>query len=272
MEESKTIYFEKNETGQIATVWLNRPEKRNAFNYEMYVGLGEIFDEIARDAKIRVVLLRAKGPMFSSGIDLNFLGGAHPNSPPLKPPELFRYTVHTWAHPIFQKISMLEKPVIAVVHGKCLGGAFELALWCDFRFATEDADFRLLESKMNLVMDLGGATKLMRLVNPSHAKDILLTGRQILAPEGYRMGFVNAYKKNMEELEKHLDEYCQMLIESGPRAVGLGKRELDMMYGLPEEFALRFEPIFQQQCIASKDFKRAMAAFIGKEKPKWKGN
>jgi len=272
MVDTNLVYLELNEAGNIATIWLNRPEKVNALNFEMYEKLASILDEIARDIKIRVVLLRAKGRMFSAGIDVKFLAGGDPNSPPLKPPELFRYFVHTWAHPIFQRMTVLEKPIIAVIHGKCIGGGFELALWADFRFTTGDVDFQMRESKLNMVMDLGGATRLMRLVNPSHAKDILMTGRSINAEEGYRMGIVNAHRNTMEELDQYIDEYIGMLIESGPRAVGLGKRELDMIYGMPEEFALRFEPMFQQECINSKDFKRAMTAFMEKKKPEWKGN
>lgn len=270
MIETNLIEFEENSEGTIATIWLNRPEKRNALSEIMYKRLGEILDEIARKQSIRVVLLRARGEMFSSGIDLNFLSGNDSSSPTFGSPDLFRYTVSTVLHPIFQKMTMLEKPIIAVIEGGCFGGGFELALWCDFRFATKNADFRLLESKLNLVMDLGGATRLIRLVNPSHAKDILLTGRKVSAEEAYRMGFINRYYDDMNDLEKNLHEYCEMLISSGQMAVGLGKREIDLVYGLPEEFALRFEPIFQQECIQSKDFRRSIEALIKKTSHKKK--
>lgn len=266
------VILEKDETGQIATLWLNREEKRNALNYSIFNKLDEHFTTLSQDATVRVVLLRAKGPHFSSGIDLNTLSGQDPDAPKFNfTGKSLRYLISGVLQPIFTKMRLLELPVIALIHGYCFGAGWELSLAADFRFATEDSIFQMLEARLGLIPDLGGTTRLCRLTNPSYAKDIVCTARRVSAQEGYRIGFLNEIAPNMEELEKKVSIMVEELIKSAPLAVGMGKRLVDDIYGISEKEGLIREGIVNSSLINSKDFARGVSAHMMKKNPKWMG-
>jgi enoyl-CoA hydratase/carnithine racemase len=270
--KSDTVLCEIDDSGKIATLWLNRVDKRNALNFELFNCLGEQLDELNQNSDIRVIFIKAKGPHFCSGIDLNLLSGQDPTAPPiiLKGPQ-FRYIVPSVLQPFFTKLTIIEKPIIAVIDGICFGSGFELALACDFRFATEKALFSMPESRLGIIPDLGGTTRLCKLVNVSHAKEIILAAKKVNAVDGYRMGFINETATNMEDLMKKADNLAEELMKSGPLPVGMGKRLIDKIYGQPDPVGLLEEVETQAVLFNSKDFNRAVAAWFDKTTPKWKG-
>jgi enoyl-CoA hydratase/carnithine racemase len=266
------VMLEKDETGQIATLWLNRTEKLNAINYAMFNKLSEHTDALSQDTEVRVVLLKGKGPHFSSGIDLNTLSGQDPEAPKFKLlGTSLRYLITGLMQPIYQKLSLLEIPIIAVIDGYCFGAGFELTLVADFRFATDSAIFQMVESRLGVIPDLGGTTRLCRLTNPSFAKDVVLSGRRVSAKEGYRMGFLNEIAPNMEELEENVMYLAGELIKAGPLAVGMGKRLVDAVYGVSEADGLIREGLVNSALLTSKDFTRGVSSFFTKKQPKWTG-
>ena len=170
--------------GAVRHVVLDRPEKRNAMNGELIAALGGAFEEAAAEASVRVLVLRGEGAMFSSGMDLGDLRELSEN-----PERLRRYR-----RPILQWWNLLEempKPTICQIHGAALGGAFELALACDFRTMAEDAMAGIMEVRVGLLPDVGGCSRLPAIVGLGNAKELIMTGKAIDGREAHRIGFAN---------------------------------------------------------------------------------
>jgi enoyl-CoA hydratase/carnithine racemase len=267
------VLIEENEDKTITTIKLNRLNKKNAFNYDLMVGLQKAIDQVER-TEARVVIITGGNDFFSSGIDLNFLTGQERDPegviPDLRIPRNFRYFANTWIHPIFTKIEKMEKPVIAKINGYCFGMAFELALACDFRFCTESALFHMLETKIGMNPDVGGSSRLVRLVGIPNAKDIILTGRKFDGNEAYRLGVVNRVAKSQEELDEIIKMYTDELMTSGPLAIGLAKKLIDDCYGKDTALGLELETLVSSQLLQTKDAVNGALARLTKTKPKWK--
>ena len=267
------ILSEENEDQTITTIKLNRISKKNAFNYDLMVGLQKAIDKVER-TNARVVIITGGEDFFSSGIDLNFLTGQERDPggvvPDLRIPRNFRYFANTWIHPIFTKIEKMEKPVIAKINGYCFGMAFELALACDFRFCTDSAQFHMLESKIGMNPDVGGTIRLTRIVGIQNTKDIVLTGRKFDGNEAYRLGVVNKVAKSQEELDSIIKFYTDELMTSGPLAVGLAKKLIDDCYGKDTALGLELETLVSSQLLQTKDATSGALARLSKTRPKWK--
>ncbi|MBD3227748.1 MAG: hypothetical protein GF329_06130 [Candidatus Lokiarchaeota archaeon] len=268
---SDIVLIEKNEEKPITTIKLNRLNKKNALNYEMFVALDKAIDEVEKD-KSRVVIITGGENTFSAGIDLKMLTGQDKSSDfktPLRPPN-FRYFLNTWLQPIYTKIETMEKPVIARINGYCFGAGFELALACDFRFAIENASFTMPESKVGIITDVGGTIRLVRLVGITNAKDIILTGRTFDAKEAYRLRVLNNVAKDMGELDEMISVFAGELIDSAPLAVGFGKRLINACYGKDTAYGMKLEGFVNSQLLQSKDFITGAFSRLQKKKPKWK--
>jgi enoyl-CoA hydratase/carnithine racemase len=267
------IITEKNETGEIATIWLNRVEKRNAINFAMLKGLSDALDALSQDEEVRVVLLRAKGAHFSGGIDLGLLAGKDPSAPKVSlDPASLRYLLSTTLQPIFTKITTLEKPVIAIIDGMCLGSGFELVLACDFRYATKDAIFQMKEAMLGIICDLGGTTRACRLVNPSIAKELIIAARKFDGERAAQVGLVNGVAASVDDAEKMALDLASDLIACGPLAVGMGKRLIDTIWGQSDASGLIQEGLTNAVLVNTKDFTRGLSAMMDKSgPPKWKG-
>jgi enoyl-CoA hydratase/carnithine racemase len=267
------ILIEESDDQTITTIKLNRLNKKNAFNYDLMVGLQKAIDKVER-TDARVVIITGGEDFFSSGIDLNFLTGQERDPegvvPDLRIPRNFRYFANTWIHPIFTKIEKMEKPVIAKINGYCFGMAFELALACDFRFCTESAQFHMLESKIGMNPDVGGTIRLTRIVGVQNTKDIVLTGRKFDGNEAYRLGVVNRVAKSHEELDSIIKFYTDELMTSGPLAVGLAKKLIDDCYGKDVSLGLELETLVSSQLLQTKDATSGALARLTKTQPKWK--
>ena len=267
------VLIEENEDQTITTITLNRLDKKNAFNYDLMVGLQKAIDRVER-TDARVVIITGGEDFFSSGIDLNFLTGQERDPdgvvPDLRIPRNFRYFANTWIHPIFTKIEKMEKPVIAKINGYCFGMAFELALACDFRFCTESAEFHMLESKIGMNPDVGGTIRLTRIVGIQNTKDIVLTGRKFDGSEAYRLGVVNKVAKKHDELDSIIKFYTDELMTSGPLAVGLAKKLIDDCYGKDTALGLELETLVSSQLLQTKDATSGALARLTKTTPKWK--
>lgn len=274
-EEEEAILLEKDESGKIATIWLNRPKKRNAFNYAVFNGISNSIDEIAQDNKVRVVLLRAKGDHFSGGIDVNTLAGNDPDAPKLRGTgdSAFRYGLTTGLQDIYRKMTLLEKPIISIIQGYCVGAGFEFSLAADFRYAMEDAKFDMAEGKLGILPDMGGVTRLLRLTNNlSYVKEVVIGARRISGKEAYRMGFVNGIASSKEELETLVSDLIKDLIRVAPLAVAMGKRLINSLIGKTEDEGLAAEANTQTILIKTEDFrKRGITSLLKREDPEWEG-
>lgn len=251
--------------GAIFEITLNRPGSRNAINDEMMEAISAAFDRAEREFSqgARVVLIRAAGRVFSSGIDLSQF-----SSPDERLRDnLFPFTARYQA--IFDKIERCSLPVICVLQGYCLGLALELALACDFRIAAERAKLGLPESRLGIIPDVGGTVRLVKLIGPSRAKDLILTGRNLDLRQALDWGMVNAvYPKS--ELEAGIAEWVEALAAAAPLAVSYGKRVINDI--VDNSRGLQIEAWAQAQLFRSEDFRRAAQAMIDKTYPiDWEG-
>ena len=176
----RTIRFTIRDT--VATIMLNRPEVRNAFNVEMRDELFSAFGAVADDPEIRVVLLRGAGDAFSSGGDLREFGTA--------PSPLVARWVR-WRRDVWGLLSSLEAVTIAVVHGYAAGSGLEMALLCDLVLAADDAIMVLPECGLGMIPGVGGTQTLPRAVGVGRALEMVLTGSRVDAREAVRIALVN---------------------------------------------------------------------------------
>ena len=268
------VLVETNEDKTVDTIILNRPEKKNAINIELSQGIHDAIDKVV-STKSRVVVITGTDEFFSSGIDLTSLTGGDSNQKidraDLKNPPVIRYYNSTYTQETYNKIEKLEKPVIAKISGYCFGMGFELTLACDFRFCLETSTFWMTEAKVGIIPDVGGTTRLTRLVGIPNANEIILRARRFDGNEAYRLGVVHGVAKTKEELNVMVQECIDDLIESAPLAVGMGKRLIQSVYGKDTYHGLELENLTNSQLFQTQDIMTGAIARLQKKKPQWKG-
>ncbi len=251
--------------GKTFEVILNRPGERNAINDEMMSAISAAFDRAEREFHdgARVVLVRGAGRVFSAGIDLKQF---------LRPDEGLRHNLFPFTEryqAIFNKIERCSLPVICVMQGYCLGMALELALACDFRIAAERTKLGLPEARLGIIPDVGGTTRLIKLIGPARAKELILTGRNIDLAQASAWGLVNAVVPKAE-LERGVQDFVEAFSASAPLAVSYGKRVVNDI--VDNATGLRVEAWAQAQLFRTEDFRRAIQAMIDKTYPiDWEG-
>jgi enoyl-CoA hydratase/carnithine racemase len=249
--------------GGVRHLVLNRPDKRNALGGELIRELGAAIETAAADDAVRVVVVRGEGAMFSSGMDLNDLRELSED-----PGRLRRYR-----RPILAWWNLLEempKPTICQIHGAALGGAFELALACDFRTMAEDAVAGIMEVRVGLLPDVGGCSRLPAVVGLGNAKELIMTGKVIDGREAHRIGFANRIAP-ARALDEVTEAFAGELLACAPRAVGLAKRVIDAAAKPALALTLEQEVAAQETLAASEDFAEGARAFFEKRDPDFAG-
>ncbi len=229
--------------GPVRHVVLNRPEKRNAMNQELLRALGQALREAAAERSVHCVVLRGEGPVFSAGVDLNELMDSTGKVGMLRP---FRQVFLDCAN----LCEEMTKPVICQIHRTCVGGALEVALGCDLRIASSDAQLGLPEVKFGIIPDVGGSTRLPAVVGLGRAKELIMTARMIGAEEAERIGLVNRVVEP-EELEGATQALVDELLANSPVAVGRAKRVIDASARPALAQTLEMEVAVQEYCVAA---------------------
>src|SRR3954447_18884216 len=250
--------------GPVRHVVLNRPGKLNAFDAELVGATGAALRAAAADPDVRVVVLRGAGPVFSSGMDLAALAGLAAEPDGLR--AFRRGALDAW-----NAAEEMAKPVVCAIHGACLGGAMELALACDLRVMAADAVAGLPETRIGLIPDVGGSSRLPQLVGLGRAKELILTGRLVDGTEGERIGLVTRVAP-ADELEETTQELVDELLLCAPVAVGLAKRAIDASARPALSTTLELEVALQERCARTADFREGARAFIEKRQPEFSGS
>ncbi|HEV2975539.1 MAG TPA: enoyl-CoA hydratase/isomerase family protein [Solirubrobacteraceae bacterium] len=224
-------------------VVLNRPEKRNAMSQELLRALGEALAEAAADPHVHCVVLRGEGPVFSAGVDLVELAQSAGTTGHMR---TFRNVFLNCANLCEEMV----KPVVCQIHRTCVGGALEVALGCDLRIASSDAQLGLPEVKFGIIPDVGGSTRLPAVVGLGRAKELIMTGRTIDAGEAERIGLVNRVVAP-EALEQATQELVDELLANSHVAVGRAKRVLDASARPALAQTLELEIAVQEYCAAA---------------------
>jgi enoyl-CoA hydratase/carnithine racemase len=245
---------------------LNRPEKRNAINAELYRQFDSAVTQANRTPHLRAVVIRGEGKLFSAGIDVAaFMGMADEYGPHWQ--QRMRRVTDDFQS-VLTRLERLELPTIVLLHGYCLGLAMELALACDMRIAAVGTQMGLPETRLGMIPDVGGTTRLTRLVGPARAKELIFTGKQIDVSLAERWGIVN-YVVEPDQLMSKAEELVAEICQAAPLAVGMAKRVID---GLSDnDRGLMLEGWAQSQLFQSEDFMEGIQSFMMRKPPVFKG-
>jgi len=251
---------------QVVEIILNRPEKRNAIHWPMMQSLAQAIDQAERVSGARAILIRGQGQVFSSGLDLTAL---------TEIAEVFgedwreRMTNVTDAFQnVYNKVERCSLPTIALLRGFVLGLGLELALACDFRIAARHTKLGLPEAKLGLVPDVGGTTRLMSLVGPSRAKELILTGGVIDAEIAERWGLVNKIVPD-KELGAAGEALVDEIVDCAPLAVKSARQVINQLSDVAR--GLHLEALAQERLIQSEDFMIGVQSMLNKTTPRWRG-
>jgi enoyl-CoA hydratase/carnithine racemase len=229
--------------GHVRHLVLNRPEKRNAMNQELLRALGQELREASAAEDVHCVVLRGEGPVFSAGVDLVELAATSGTPGQLRH---FRQVFLDCPNLCEQ----MTKPVVCQIHRTCVGGALEVALGCDLRIASSDAQLGLPEVKFGIIPDVGGSTRLPAVVGLGRAKELIMTARTIDAAEAERIGLVNRVVAP-EELEQATQALVDELLANSHVAVGRAKRVIDASARPTIAQSLELEVAVQEYCVAT---------------------
>ena len=244
-------------------VVIDRPEKRNALSRAVIAQLGEALRGAAAAPSVRIVVLRGEGAMFSSGMDTADLGALAAD-----PTRLREYRQQILA--IWNLCEDMAKPTIAQIHGACLGGAAELALACDMRVMSAEAVIGLVETRVGLVPDVGGCSRLPALVGLGRAKELIMASKVVDGTEAERIGLVNRVAP-AADLDAATAGLAGELLACAPLAVGLAKGVLNSAArpGLAGTFEQ--EVAAQELCATSDDFREGTQALAEQRAPLFSG-
>lgn len=255
----ENILLEKSEG--IATLTVNRPNVLNALDDKTYTELGLAVEEIRKDKSIRVMIITGAGRAFVAGADIAFLRT-------LSGPEA-RFLSDKNGR-IMRAIELMEIPVIAAINGPAFGGGCELALACDIRLASEDAQLGLPEVSLGVMPGCGGCMRLPALVGAGRAREMIYTAARISAEEAYRIGLVNHVypaDKLMEEAYK----MAQRIMRNAPRSVEYAKYTIDQGLRMELNAGMRVEADMFGMCCATEDKNEGTQAFLDKRRPAFQG-
>lgn len=257
----KNVLFERAEG--IATIVINRPEKRNAINKETRLELLEIMEEIKGDKNIRVAILTGAGDKaFISGSDITELKE-------MTPLEMYNFMT-TLAQKLYTDFGNLDIPVIAMINGLCVGGGCELAIACDIRIAADTAKFGQPEVLIGIIPGSGATQRLPRLIGMGKAKELIYTGSLIDAKEAERIGLVNKVVPQ-ERLKEEVMSLARNIAEKSPVILRMAKKAINGSSESTLDMGLAYEAMVECLCFSTEDRKEGMNAFFEKRKPRFSG-
>lgn len=261
----RLIYERRGAEGEQLWLTLNNEPMRNALDATMQMELIQVLEEVCFDNDIRCVVIGGAGEKaFCSGGDIKAFESLDLVSG-------YDYAFNQ-GNTLQRLITYMEKPVIAAVNGFCFAGGLELALVCDFIYATENAKFGLLEINLGLLAGWGGTVRLPRAMPPRRAKEMIYRGEIIDASEAYRCGLVNRLFASRREMDQALKRAVAEMVAKPPLALRAAKNVVNNSLTCDSiEAALAIERGSTMWLLASDDMKEGVASFVEKRKPNFKG-
>lgn len=253
--------------GSVATITLNRPERKNPLTFESYAELRDLFRTLAYATEVKAVVIHGAGENFCSGGDVHEIIGTLIGLPM---PELLMFTRMTGD--LVKAMRHCPQPIVAAVDGVCAGAGAIVAMASDMRLATARSKLAFLFTRVGLAgCDMGACSILPRIIGQGRASELLFTGRSASGDEGFAWGFYNRLC-DPAQLLSEADELARS-IASGPTfAHGVTKKMLHQEWSMSVDEAIESEAQAQAICMATRDFERAYRAFAAKSRPAFEGD
>ncbi len=254
----------------VAWVYLNRPYKKNAMNPPAWRESIPIFEELDKDPDIRAVIVAGKGDCFCTGIDLMEMITELPEIMEPSQQGGVKWKLLSKISNLQDAISCIEwccKPVIAAIHGYCIGAGLDMATACDIRVCSKDAIFSLKEAALGFVADVGVLQRIPIIVGQGHARELAYTARNITAQRAKEILLVNDVYDTKDILMEQAEALALQIADTSPLAVQASKDVLNYGIGKSVEDGLKYVASISSNIIPSKDLSEAITAFAERRKP-----
>ena len=267
--------------GNVATLWLDRAEARNAMGPAFWSDLPIAMSELSADPDVRAVVLAAKGPHFSVGLDLKAMGAILSGGGNGSTDQNRQSRAATAAsarlgirrmQASISSVADCPKPVIAAVHGYCIGGGVDLITACDIRVASADAVFSVRETKMAIVADLGSLQRLPAIIGAGHLAELAFTGKDIPAERAKEIGLVNKVLPDPGAAVEAAQSLAEEIAANSPLVVQGTKTVLQTRDRRSIDEGLDYVAVWNAGFLQSDDLIEAVSAFMEKRPPKFTGN
>lgn len=267
---SKLFKLEVNQ--HIGTLWLNRPEKLNAINHEMWLELPYAISDLVNHDDVRAIVIAGVGSSFCVGIDLEGFTGTPPDLSTAKGC-IEQQKITKLYQQAITAVADCPVPVICAIHSHCLGAGVDLATACDIRLATTDSTFGVRETKIGIVADVGTLQRLPSIVGAGHVAELAYTGKDITAARAEKIGLVNHVYESAEAVQQAAMDMANEIAANAPLAVSGTKLVLQQGENLTTEQSLLLNGwITMASTLNSNDLREAMTAFMQKRPAKFTGS
>ena len=263
-------------TGQVATMWLNRPEKHNAMSMVVVEDIHRAMTHISSLADVRAVVVAGRGKSFCVGLDLSALASIssvlHGEGSPAQK-TLDQLKITTAFQESITSVADCPVPVIAAIHSNCIGAGVDLITACDIRIATKDTTFSVRETKMGLAADVGTLQRLPTIITKGHVAELVYTGKDIDGVRAEKIGLVNDLYADFDAVYKAAMDMAQEIAANAPLAVKGSKFILDKSEDLTTEQSLLLNGLWTMSTnLNSNDIMEAVQAFMQKRPPNFTGS
>jgi len=263
----KPVHFHWEFADGVATVTLNRPERKNPLTFESYAELRDTFRNLVYQPAVKAVVMRGAGGNFCSGGDVHEIIGPLVK---MEMPELLSFTRMTGD--LVKAMRAAPQPIVAAVNGVCAGAGAIIAMSSDIRLASPEAKTAFLFNRVGLAgCDMGACAILPRIIGQGRASELLFYGRSMTAEEGERWGFFNKVVP-AADLDKEAQSWAGKIATGPTFANAMTKNQLNQEWNMSLDMAIEAEAQAQAICMQTKDFERAYNAFVAKKQPVFEGN
>mgnify|MGYP001254220977 FL=1 len=269
MSKKEFSCFKLDVKNHVGNLVLSRPDELNTMSRDFWVELGEVLDVINRDSDIRVVVMSSTGKHFCAGMDLNAFTNGVDNIPDDKKPDHARIgeAVYRVAKELQEYISTLEKirvPVIAAIHGGCIGGAVDMVTACDIRLASDNAFFCIQEINIGMAADVGTLQRLPKIIPDSKMREMAYTGRRMYAEEAKEAGLVSDTYGSQEELLEAANKLASEIASKSPVAIYGLKAVMNYSRDHNVNDSLEYNALWSGAMLSQKDMTEQMTANMEK--------
>jgi enoyl-CoA hydratase len=275
MSDASSVFsMDDTSASGVVTLYLDRPDALNAMGSDFFDDLPGIMKAMGEDADVRAVVLAARGRAFSAGLDLKTMGmEVMQPDPEQSPVEQRRALLDQIRHMQRAITSVAEcpKPVIAAVHGACIGGGIDLITACDVRLAASDATFSVRETRLAMVADLGTLQRLPQIVGQGHVAELVYTGKDVGADRAKEIGLVNHVYADAEAVHEAAREMAAAIAANSPLAVQGAKAVLKAGETQTVDEGLDYVALWNAAFLQSEDLGEAMSAYLQGRDPEFEG-